>query len=108
MALVPYDMKIELVNIPTQETKEKLQELRSKVIFNHKEYEEIRKNGASKECVIKMYETNLGTYATKERALEVLDEIEESVLSQTKTFINEEELVIDSVNMEVIYQMPKE
>jgi hypothetical protein len=51
--------------------------------------------------------TKLGRYS-KERALEVLDEIEETFKSQTKSFINNDETVIKTINFDVVYQMPKE
>ena len=50
----------------------------------------------------------LGKYKTKERTLEVLDEIQEMILSQTKHFIDENELVFKTVHSVVVYQMPKE
>lgn len=49
----------------------------------------------------------LGTYATKERALQVLDEIELNLRQTTKTFIDTYEQMYQ-VNSNLVYQMPKE
>ena len=50
----------------------------------------------------------LGVYRNATRALEVLDEIQEAILSQTKQFIDENELVFKTIHSVVVYQMPKE
>ena len=64
--------------------------------------------GSNRKADLKFKGGFLGTYATKERAIEVLDEIEEAFQSQTKTFINEDEIVINTTHFNIVYQMPKE
>ena len=51
---------------------------------------------------------NLGTYATKERALEVLDEIEGVIKNGAETYIINGHVDTSSRTYGIFYQMPKE
>ena len=52
----------------------------------------------------------LGTYKTKERALEVLDKIQKTMMSRKGilTTLNKKEEFIPFENQVIIYEMPKE
>ena len=57
--------------------------------------------------------TELGTYKTKERALEVLDEIQETICLDEFNYENEEKTVYQDCyryksNIMAVYEMPKE
>ena len=52
--------------------------------------------------------TELGTYATQERALEVLDEIQKTNRETTKVYLNEDTDVAYYVIFNADYEMPKE
>ena len=55
------------------------------------------------------YKTELGTYATKERALEVLDEIQ-NIFSLTikDSSYQEADLLLKTKMLDIVYQMPEE
>ena len=52
--------------------------------------------------------TELGTYATQERALEVLDEIQDAILKQTRLFIDSISNHSYEMVTTIVYQIPKE
>ena len=58
-------------------------------------------------CLEKRYYI-IGTYATKERALEVLDEIQEVIENGYETFTNKEKWNSNSNTYGLVYEMPKE
>ena len=121
MSLVPYDSVIYILKSDKKELIEKLYEKNCERININVEPTNPHYFDASmarkyaennyRELDIRQIvcgDITLGTYKTKERALEVLDEIEEAILSQTKVFINEDGLEYHSISFTIIYEMPKE
>ena len=75
-----------------------------------KDYDSWVGNIYSQPYVITSDEGNLGFYATKERALEVLDEIQKQIYNYGKSFIETDDNGIPS-NLKYysnVYEMPKE
>ena len=75
------------------------------------EYRKVQKKDKYiKSEIVSNDEITLGTYKTKERALEVLDEIQKTMMSRKGilTTLNNKEEFIPFENQVVIYDMPKE
>ena len=106
MALVPYDSEIEIKYSLNEKGSEKLNDTKTttEYITNRIILIQFEENV---EYYLVSNKTKLGTYKTKERALEVLDEIEEVILS-ANMWVNDG-IAVDKVPPQNrIHQMPKE
>jgi hypothetical protein len=101
MALVPYDSAICIYERQTNELDIILQRFKKEPKDLEKLYEYALAMGRIEVGLV------LGTYATKERALEVLDEIQEAILS-ANMYVGDGIVIEKTPPQEVVYQMPNE
>jgi hypothetical protein len=72
------------------------------------EAKSIRYHGYCDHHYIHSHDLIIGEYATKERALQVLDEIQRAIQENEVTYVSQAQYHVEHSKIATVYEMPKE